>query len=95
MPPIAQPWLISKYARGIHRLLCFSADTDLSSLANHLGRFFDPIFAICVGTAAAAIRIRREQIAKYPDRENDFRRLWKKAQRMSKGYFTSYRDMEP
>jgi Non-classical export protein 1 len=57
-------------------------------------RFFDPIFAICVGSTAAAIRIRREQIAKYPEQENDFGTLWKKAQRMSRGYLTAYRNVE-
>jgi Non-classical export protein 1 len=59
-----------------------------------LCRFIDPIFAVCVGTTAAAIRIRREQIAKYPDQENDWGNLWKKAQRMGKGYLTEYREME-
>ncbi|ERF73208.1 hypothetical protein EPUS_03049 [Endocarpon pusillum Z07020] len=57
-----------------------------------ISKFFDPIFAICVGTTAAAIRIRREQLAKYPDQDNDFASLWKKAQNMGKGYITTYRD---
>jgi Non-classical export protein 1 len=57
-------------------------------------RFVDPIFAIFIGTAAAAIRIRREETEKYPDQANDFESLWKKAQRMGKGYVTGYRDVK-
>lgn len=45
-----------------------------------------------MGTTAAAIRIRREQLAKHPDQDNDFASLWKKAQNMGKGYLTTYRD---
>jgi hypothetical protein len=52
------------------------------------------VFAICVGSTAAAIRIRREQIAKYPDHENDFRSLWNKAQGMGRNYLTAYREVE-
>ena len=57
-------------------------------------RFFDPVFAICVGSAAAAIKIRREQDAKYPDQENDFPSLWKKAQMMGRGYLNAYREVD-
>lgn len=60
-----------------------------------ISKFVDPIFAICVGTAAAAVRIRREELAKYPDQGNDFGSLWKKAQRMSKGYLTTYGQVKP
>ena len=57
-------------------------------------RFVDPVFAICIGSTAAAIRIRREQVAHNPDQPNDFASLWKKAQRMGWGYMTAYREIE-
>lgn len=59
-----------------------------------MGRFFDPIFAMCVGTTAAVIRIRREQVAKYPDQENDLGSLWKKADKMGRDYLAAYQNVE-
>jgi hypothetical protein len=85
MSSIAQPWLVSRSA--------IPRQSIVLGLIKY-ARFVDPVFAICVGSAAAAIRIRREQIAKHPDQENDFANLWKKAQRMGKGYVTAYRDAE-
>jgi Non-classical export protein 1 len=57
-----------------------------------LHRFFDPVFAVCVGISAAALRIRREEKEKYPDQNNDYRTLWAKGVRIGKGYFGCYKD---
>lgn len=57
-------------------------------------RFFDPIFAICVGISAAALRIRREEREKYPEANNDYSALWAKGVRMGKGYFGGYQEEE-
>ena len=67
-----------------------------NSFANdeHFPRFFDPIFAVCVGISAAALRIRREEKEKYPDQNNDYRSLWAKGLRMGNGYFRGYRKEE-
>lgn len=53
-------------------------------------RFFDPIFAVCIGVSAAALRIRREEKEKYPDENNDYSALWAKGVRMGRGYFGGY-----
>jgi Non-classical export protein 1 len=55
-------------------------------------RFFDPVFAVCVGISAATLRIRREEKEKYPDENNDYGALWAKGVRMGKGYFGGYQD---
>jgi len=52
-----------------------------------ISKFFDPIFSICVGVSAAALRIRREQTEKYPEQNNDWPALWQKGVRMGRGYF--------
>ena len=45
--------------------------------ADHYHRFrvVDPVFAVCIGVSAAAIRIRREQIEKFPEQENEIGNL--------------------
>jgi len=55
-----------------------------------MSKFLDPIFAIFVGTAAAALRIRREEKEKYPEQNNDWSGLWAKAVRMRQDYFNGY-----
>lgn len=55
-----------------------------------LHRIFDPLFAVCVGISAAALRIRREEKEKYPDENNDYKALWAKGMRMGKGYIGNH-----
>lgn len=57
--------------------------------ANRLmsSRFFDPIFAVCMGFSAAALRIKREQTQQFPKQDNSYPVLFQKGLRMSKGYF--------
>lgn len=91
MSAVAQPWLISKYALFVSyglqpRLLRLF--TDIAALH----RFFDPVFAVCVGISAAAVRIRREEKEKYPDQNNDYSALWAKGVRMGKSYFGGHQD---
>jgi len=50
-------------------------------------RFIDPVFAVCVGISAAALRIRREQREKYPDQDTSSGALWQKGVRMAGNYF--------
>ena len=59
---------------------------------HELPRFFDPIFAVCVGVSAAALRIRREERDKYPDQNNELGALWTKGLRMGRGYVGGYPD---
>jgi Non-classical export protein 1 len=64
--------------------------TRLTNTSNH--RFFDPVFSICVGISAAALRIQREEKEKYPEQKNDFGALWIKGVGMSRNYFKSDQD---
>ncbi|EXJ80074.1 hypothetical protein A1O3_08360, partial [Capronia epimyces CBS 606.96] len=50
-------------------------------------RFIDPVFAVCVGLSAAAVRIRREQREKYPDQDSSLPALWQKGVSMTRRYF--------
>jgi len=52
-----------------------------------IARFFDPIFAICMGFSAAAIRVKRENKEKFPLEDNSYRALWQKGAVMSRNYF--------
>lgn len=52
-------------------------------------RFVDPVFAVCVGLSAAAVRIRREQREKYPDQDSSLQSLWQKGLRMTRRYFAA------
>lgn len=94
MSAIAQPWLISKYVRRVSTQTLYPGALPLvvaiasDNVSWH--RFFDPIFAVCVGVSAAALRIRREEKRKYPDENNDYSTLWAKGMRMGKGYFGGY-----
>ncbi|EXJ65830.1 uncharacterized protein A1O5_11071 [Cladophialophora psammophila CBS 110553] len=50
-------------------------------------RFIDPVFAVCVGLSAAALRIQREQREKYPQQDSSFPALWQKGHKMNKIYW--------
>lgn len=50
-------------------------------------RFFDPIFAVCMGFSAAAIRVKRETKERFPTEDNSYGALWKKGTVMSRNYF--------
>ncbi|KIW99529.1 uncharacterized protein Z518_11268 [Rhinocladiella mackenziei CBS 650.93] len=52
-----------------------------------ISKFVDPVFSVCVGLSAATLRIRRDQIEKYPDQDSSFTGLWQKGVRMGKSYF--------
>ncbi|KIW79215.1 hypothetical protein Z517_05827 [Fonsecaea pedrosoi CBS 271.37] len=52
-------------------------------------KFVDPIFALCVGFSAAALRIQREQREKYPEQDSSFPALWQKGVKMNKVYWGS------
>jgi hypothetical protein len=89
MSAVAQPWLISKYGflfpyTGCTLYLFRFADITA------LRRFCDPLFAMCVGISAAALRIHREEKEKYPKENNDYRALWAKGMHMGKGYLGGY-----
>jgi hypothetical protein len=71
-------------------LVCYNQFADTAP--SH--RFFDPVFAVCVGISAAALRIRREEKEKYPEENNEYSALWAKGVRMGKGYFGGYQDAE-
>ncbi|OJJ44175.1 hypothetical protein ASPZODRAFT_18943 [Penicilliopsis zonata CBS 506.65] len=42
-----------------------------TSIPYLISKFADPIFAFTIGTAAAAVRIRRDQQEKYPERASE------------------------
>ncbi|EHY61296.1 hypothetical protein HRR83_008994 [Exophiala dermatitidis] len=52
-----------------------------------ISKFIDPIFAVCVGLSAAAVRIRREEREKYPDQDSSFPALWQKGVTMARSYY--------
>ncbi|KAL2420102.1 hypothetical protein ABEF95_006460 [Exophiala dermatitidis] len=52
-----------------------------------ISKFIDPIFAVCVGLSAAAVRIRREEREKYPDQDSSFPALWHKGVMMTRSYY--------
>jgi len=51
-----------------------------------INKYFDPIFAISMGFCAAALRIRRENIERFPEQNNSYGALWSKAVRRGKDY---------
>lgn len=53
-------------------------------------RFADPVFALFIGSTAAAVRVKREQKEKYPDQPNDWTSLAQKTERLGKGYWYGY-----
>lgn len=68
----------------LSRLVSFS----IYSLANRPPRrFVDPIFAVFVGLSAATLRIRREQLEKYPTENASPLALWQKGVRMGTSYY--------
>jgi hypothetical protein len=50
-------------------------------------RFVDPIFAVTMGVAAAALRIQREEKEKHPEQDSSYPALLQKGQRTASHYF--------
>ena len=51
------------------------------------GRFADPIFALSVGMAGAAMRIRRDEEERYPGQTISYGSIAEKGRRMTRHYF--------
>jgi len=52
-----------------------------------MNKYFDPIFAISMGFCAAALRVRRESIERFPQQDNSYGALWSKVVVRGRGYF--------
>lgn len=52
-----------------------------------INKYFDPIFALSMGFCAAALRIKRESIERFPEQDNSYRALWSRAMVRGRGYF--------
>ncbi|KAK5045025.1 hypothetical protein LTR84_010173 [Exophiala bonariae] len=52
-----------------------------------ISKFVDPIFAVFIGLSAATLRIRREQLEKYPNENATPLALWQKGVRMGTSYY--------